>query len=164
MTSNRCNNCDEQRHVHEIIGITETNVGCCEGHNHRIATVSGEAIEDRGSHVHEVTFRTDFADGHFHEFSGTSEPATYVGEGKHVHYVNAETDCADGHSHRFQLASLIEEPTTFEDDEDEDECDSCRCGRNTDCDCDCDCDCGCGCGCNNNTRSNDCDCGCGCNR
>ncbi len=140
MTSNRCNNCDEQRHVHEIIGITETNVGCCEGHNHRIATVSGEAIEDGCSHVHEVTFRTDFADDHYHEFCGTSEPAIYVGEGKHVHYVNDETDCTGGHSHRFQLASLIEEPTEFE--EDEDECESCQCGRSRgDDDCD-SCQCG----------------------
>ncbi|HIU09936.1 MAG TPA: YmaF family protein, partial [Candidatus Avidehalobacter gallistercoris] len=132
---NRCNNCNEQQHVHEIIGITETIVNGCEGHNHRIATVSGEAIETCNNHVHEVIFRTDFADGHYHEFCGTSEPAVYVGEGKHVHYVNAETDCADGHTHYFQLASLIDEPTTSEDD-------------SNDCDCDCCCGCNCGCGCN----------------
>ena len=73
MTINRCNNCNEQQHVHEIIGITETIVNGCEGHNHRIATVSGEAIETCNNHVHEVIFRTDFADGHYHEFCGTSE-------------------------------------------------------------------------------------------
>ena len=44
MTINRCNNCNEQQHVHEIIGITETIVNGCEGHNHRIAT-GGNGLE-----------------------------------------------------------------------------------------------------------------------
>ncbi|MBQ7757871.1 YmaF family protein [Anaerotignum sp.] len=105
----------EQRHVHEITGSTavfnERNEEC---HNHRFATVSGESIRYGNSHVHEIKFRTDFADGHFHEFRGTSGPAIEVGNGKHVHFASACTEEEDGHRHRFQVASLIESPLDFE--------------------------------------------------
>lgn len=107
--------CREQRHVHEITGSTAIlDERCSEAHNHRFATVSGEAIRRGSSHVHEIKFRTDFADGHFHEFCGISGPAVEVGNGKHVHYANACTEEADGHKHRFQAASLIESPLDFE--------------------------------------------------
>ena len=109
-----CNkNCDTQNHVHEILGSTdfETNNGDC--HNHRFATVSGEAIETCKSHIHEVTFRTDFADGHYHEFCGKTGEATDVGGGKHVHYLKDVTGTEDGHKHKFQVATLIDSPTDF---------------------------------------------------
>ena len=77
----------------------------CEGlYNHRFATVSDEAIPYMGSHVHNIKFRTDSYDGHYHEFCGTSSAAIPVGGGK------AYTTSADGHVHEFQVASLIDNP------------------------------------------------------
>jgi hypothetical protein len=106
--------CEPQRHVHEFIGSTAVKQECDECHNHRFATVSGEAIPIGKSHVHEVKFRTDFSDGHFHEFCGKSSPAIDVGGGKHVHFAKAFTDEEDGHRHQFQAASLIDSPLDFE--------------------------------------------------
>lgn len=106
--------CNKQRHVHEVTGITDYKNECGECHNHRFATVSGEAISVGCSHVHEIKFRTDFADEHYHEFCGKSGPAVDVGGGKHVHYAKACTQPEDGHKHEFQVASLIESPTEFE--------------------------------------------------
>ena len=79
-------------------------------HNHRIAAVSGKAIPFMDSHVHNITFRTDSYDGHYHEFCGTSSPAIPVGDGRHVHFAKAYTSYADGHAHEFRLASLINDP------------------------------------------------------
>ena len=107
---------NSQRHVHEITGSTAIFNEEEECHNHRFATISGEAIRCGDSHVHEVKFRTDFADGHFHEFCSTSSPAIEVGNGKHVHFASACTEEEDGHRHRFQVASLIESPLDFECD------------------------------------------------
>lgn len=112
--NSNCNN--SQRHVHEITGSTATVNECRECHNHRFCMVSGEAIRKGNSHVHEVKFRTDFSDGHFHEFCGTSSPAIDVGGGKHVHFAKAFTDMQDGHRHQFQVASLIDSPTDIECD------------------------------------------------
>lgn len=111
---NYSNNCHTQRHVHEIIGSTETITECNDCHNHRFCTVSDEAIQVMGNdHVHEIKYRTDFADGHYHEFCGNSSCAVEVGGGKHVHYATACTEDADGHVHRFQVASLIDSPTDY---------------------------------------------------
>ena len=99
--------CKNQKHVHEITGSTATVGNCRDCHNHRFCAVSGEAIR-------EGKFRTDFADGHFHEFCGKSSCAIEVGGGKHVHFVKAFTDFEDGHKHEFQVASLIESPLDFE--------------------------------------------------
>lgn len=107
---------DEQTHVHEITGSTAIFSECDDCHNHRFATVSGEAIRSGCSHVHEISFRTDFADGHYHEFCGTSSEAIDVGNGKHVHYAQAFTEMEDGHRHKFQVASLIDSPLEFECD------------------------------------------------
>lgn len=109
--NNQNHNCPKQKHVHEIVGSTAVLDECCECHNHRFATVSGEAIPAGDSHIHEITFRTDFSDGHFHEFCGKSSPAIDVGGGKHVHFAKAFTEEADGHKHAFQAASLIDSPT-----------------------------------------------------
>lgn len=119
MSNRNCNcnsncNCKKQKHVHEVIGSTATVSECSECHNHRFATVSDEAIETCGSHVHEVTIRTDFSDGHFHEFCGKTGVAVDVGNGKHVHYLCGETETADGHTHKFQGTAVIESPTDFE--------------------------------------------------
>ena len=105
---------DKQHHVHEITGSTAVFHEGCECHNHRFVAVSGEAMRYGDSHVHEVKFRTDFADGHYHEFCGTSSPAIDVGNGKHVHFASAYTQEEDGHRHRFQVASLIESPLDFQ--------------------------------------------------
>lgn len=107
--------CKQQKHVHEITGITQVFHECKDCHNHRFATVSGEAIPIPGKadHYHEVKFHTDFADGHFHQFSGKSSGAIDVGGGKHVHFAKAFTSMEDGHKHEFQVASLIEAPTEF---------------------------------------------------
>lgn len=111
--NDQCRN-NEQRHVHEISGITKIVGECGECHNHRFATVSGEAMRMGNSHVHEVKFCTDFADGHYHEFCGKSSPAIEVGSGKHIHFADAFTDESDGHRHRFQVAAMIESPTDCE--------------------------------------------------
>lgn len=112
----RCRDDERQRHVHEIIGSTAVYGEGCGCHNHRFATVSGEAIPYGDNHVHEVKFRTDFADGHYHEFYDMSSPAIGVGNGKHVHFASARTEEEDGHTHRFQVASLIDSPLDFECD------------------------------------------------
>lgn len=107
------NNCNDQKHVHEFIGSTAIVSECGDCHNHRFCTVSDEAIRMGNSHVHEVKFRTDFSDGHFHEFCDKSGPAIEVGGGKHVHFAKAVTEEEDGHKHKFQAASLIDSPTDF---------------------------------------------------
>lgn len=106
------NNCDRpvEQHVHEVLGSTVVAERCDE-HNHRFTTVSGEAVPYQGSHVHNIKFRTDSYDGHWHEFEGQSSIAIPVGGGRHVHFANARTTCADGHSHEFRVASLINDPT-----------------------------------------------------
>lgn len=60
--------------------------------------------------MHEVCFRTDFYEGHFHEFKGRSGGAIDVGDGRHVHFAEAQTTQEDGHRHRFRAASLIQDP------------------------------------------------------
>lgn len=109
-----CQN-NEQKHVHEITGSTRIQEDCEGCHNHRFNTVSGEAIQIPGKddHYHEITFRTDTADGHYHEFCGRSSGAIDVGGGKHVHFAKACTTAEDGHKHEFQVASLIDAPTEF---------------------------------------------------
>lgn len=107
--------CEMQKHVHEITGSTRIFQECDGCHNHRFCTVSGEAISIPGKkdHFHEVKLRTDFADGHFHEICGKSSGAIEVGNGKHVHFLKDFTEEADGHKHEFQAASLIDSPIDF---------------------------------------------------
>ena len=76
--------CPPKQHNHEVLGSVRIS-GCCDNaHNHRFATVSGDAIPCDGSHVHEIKFTTDSCNGHDHEFCGTSGPAIEVGCGRHV--------------------------------------------------------------------------------
>lgn len=109
LTETGCPSHPEQ-HVHEIVGSTFIAERCEDAHNHRFATVSGEAIPYRGSHVHRITFRTDSFDGHFHEFTGTSSPAIPVADGRHIHFAKAATTEADGHTHEFRVGTLIDDP------------------------------------------------------
>ncbi len=116
-TMNRCSSCSrcqsdwEQKHVHEVVGSVRIAERGEDAHNHRFATVSGEAIRvGCGDHVHDVQFHTDFYEDHFHEFCGRSGGAIDVGGGRHVHFVEAQTEVEDGHFHRFRVAALIENP------------------------------------------------------
>ncbi len=102
--------CPKEQHVHEIVGSTFIAERCEDAHNHRFATVSDEAIPYKGSHVHNVKFRTDSYDGHYHEFSGQSSVAIPIDGDKHVHYANACTSSDDGHSHEFKLVSMLNNP------------------------------------------------------
>lgn len=103
------NNYRRQFHVHEVQGsvmLAEPQ----DPHNHRFATVSGEAIRIPGcDHVHDVYLRTDFYDGHYHEFYGRSSGAIWVGD-RHVHFLEAATSENDGHYHEFRVATLIDDP------------------------------------------------------
>ena len=90
MNENNSCNC-RLEHVHEIVGSTFIAEYCKDPHNHRFATVSDEAIPYMGSHVHNIKFRTDSYDGHYHEFCGTSSAAIPVGGGKHIHFAKAHT-------------------------------------------------------------------------
>ena len=110
---NNCCNREREQHVHEILGSTLIAERCEDPHNHRFATVSGEAIRSGNSHVHKIKFRTDSYDGHFHEFEGTSDPAIFVGDGKHIHFASAFTRESDGHKHEFKVASLIDTPIEY---------------------------------------------------
>lgn len=102
--------CQREQHVHEILGSSLIAERCEDPHNHRFATVSGEAVPYMGSHVHNVKFRTDSYDGHYHEFCGTSSPAIWVGDGRHIHFAKANTTSSDGHVHTFRVATLIDNP------------------------------------------------------
>lgn len=103
-------NSPEQRHVHEVLGSVMIAEPQEDPHNHRFATVSGEAIQMGNSHVHEVEFRTDFYEDHFHTFRGNSGIAIEVGDGRHVHFVHSQTTIIDGHRHEFRVATLINNP------------------------------------------------------
>lgn len=101
----------QQRHVHEVLGSVMIAEREEDAHNHRFATVSGEAISiGNGNHVHDIRFRTDFYEDHYHEFTGRTGGAIDVGDGRHVHLVKSQTTVEDGHFHRFRVAVLIEDP------------------------------------------------------
>ena len=101
--------CNVELHLHEVQGSVR--VDGAEAHNHRLATVSCEPIEiGNGNHVHQVTFRTDTYEGHYHEFSGRTDRAVRVGDG-HVHFLNGTTSEAAHHRHTFKLVTHIEDPT-----------------------------------------------------
>lgn len=109
--SNNSRPCEPKQHNHEVLGSTRISGYCEKAHNHRFATVSGDAIPCDGSHVHEVKFTTDSCDGHHHEFCGKTEPAINVGHGHHVHVLKDCTSYDAGHKHEFIVATLIENPT-----------------------------------------------------
>lgn len=103
-----CHN--EQKHVHEVQGSVKIAEEEEDPHNHRFCTVTEEAIPIGGEdHVHEVCFRTDFFEEHFHEFKGRTGPAIMVGD-RHVHFLESVTTENDGHRHAFEFATLINDP------------------------------------------------------
>jgi hypothetical protein len=107
---NRCQ-WDEQTHVHEVQGSVQIAEPEEDPHNHRFATVTGEAIPcGNNNHVHDIAFRTDFYEDHFHTFCGRTCPAIFVGGGRHVHFLQDTTSFVDGHEHEFRVATLIEDP------------------------------------------------------
>ena len=96
--------------MHEVQGSVQIAERQEDPHNHRFASVSGEAIPiGMSDHVHEVIFRTDFYEEHFHQFCGKTSGAIMVGD-RHVHFLESVTTENDGHMHEFRLASLIEDP------------------------------------------------------
>ena len=101
---------EPQRHVHELLGSLEIAEPQEDPHNHRFATVTEEAIPfGMNDHVHEVRFRTDFYEDHFHEFCGTTSGAIQVGD-RHVHFLTGVTTISDGHQHEFRAATMILNP------------------------------------------------------
>lgn len=101
---------EQQRHVHEVHGSVKIAEPLEDPHNHRFATVSGEAIPvGCDDHVHKVNFRTDFYEDHFHEFQGKTCGAIKVGD-RHVHFLESVTTEVDGHEHEFRLSTFIEDP------------------------------------------------------
>jgi hypothetical protein len=115
---------NDLEHVHEILGSVEIAERISDPHNHRFATVSGEAIRERDRcndhewdqnvndipfHVHEVKFRTDNYEDHYHEFRGKTGGPIRTGD-RHVHFLESTTFEADGHVHDFRVTSLIENP------------------------------------------------------
>jgi hypothetical protein len=100
-----------QLHVHEIGGSVKAAKRMSDPHNHRFAAVSAEARSTSGGdHVHDVQFRTDNYENHYHEFYGTTGGAIKTG-GRHVHFLKSVTSVSEGHFHVFELATLIEDPT-----------------------------------------------------
>ncbi len=98
-------------HVHEIQGSVKTAKRASDPHNHRFAAVSEEARSiGAGEHVHDVQFRTDSYENHYHEFCGTVGGAIKT-EGRHVHFLKSVTSVSDGHFHVFELTTLIEDPS-----------------------------------------------------
>jgi len=104
-----CND-KRQTHVHEVQGSVEIAEREEDPHNHRFATVSGEAIPAGKNHFHEVKFRTDFYENHFHEFCGKTSLAIPVGGDRHVHFLESVTEVSDGHFHEFRVSTMIEDP------------------------------------------------------
>lgn len=106
---------ENQRHVHEVQGSVEIAEAEEDPHNHRFATVTGQAIPiGKGDHIHEVKFRTDFYEDHFHEFSGKTGGMIKVGD-RHVHFLESVTTVNDGHRHKFRLSTFIDNPIGEED-------------------------------------------------
>jgi len=102
----------EQRHVHEVLGSVMIAEPEEDPHNHRFATVTGQAIltNNGRDHYHEVDFRTDFYEEHFHRFHGRTSGAVGVGD-RHVHFIDdAVTTFNDGHRHEFRLATMLDDP------------------------------------------------------
>ena len=112
---NRSTNCPscEETHLHEVQGSVRIAEIGSDAHNHRFATISGRAIPARTrDHVHEVFFRTDSYEGHFHEFSGRTTGA-YPICGGHVHYLANTTSSCDGHTHTFRVITHIDSPIEY---------------------------------------------------
>ncbi len=99
-----------QLHVHEVLGSVEIAEPQTDPHNHRFATVSGEARPlGNNDHYHDVRFRTDFYEDHFHEGWGRTGGSIQTGD-RHVHFLESMTTQNDGHMHRYRVATMIDDP------------------------------------------------------
>ncbi len=99
-----------QEHVHEVQGSVEIAERGTDPHNHRFATVTGEAKPcGKHDHFHEIKFRTDFYENHYHEFCGRTGGAIKVGD-RHVHFLESVTEVSDNHQHDFRLSTFINDP------------------------------------------------------
>jgi hypothetical protein len=102
--------CPTQRHVHEVQGSVDL-APEANPHSHRFATVSGQAkCFGCHDHYHDIFFRTDFVNEHFHEFCGRTGGAIRVGD-RHVHFVESCTTMDREHRHKFRLSTLMEDLT-----------------------------------------------------
>ncbi len=98
-----------QVHVHEVQGSVE--IAGREPHSHRFATVTSEARPLANSnHYHDLRFRTDFYEDHYHEGWGRTGGAVQVGD-RHVHFLESVTTQNDGHVHRYRVGTMFEDPT-----------------------------------------------------
>jgi len=110
MAESRQYDCPRQTHDHEVQGSVRLAETRCDLHNHRFATVTSPAIPyGPDDHVHEVAFRTDFYEDHYHEFCGMTGVAIPTGD-RHVHFLESMTTTSEGHCHEFRVATLIEDP------------------------------------------------------
>lgn len=99
-----------KKHVHEVQGSIEIAGREDDPHNHRFASVSGEAIRcANGNHFHAVKFRTDFYENHFHEFCVETGGTIYVGD-RYVNFLKSATTVNDNHQHKFRLGTFINDP------------------------------------------------------
>lgn len=99
-----------QSHVHEVQGSVEIAEPQTDPHNHRFATVSGEARPlGNNDHYHDIRFRTDNYEDHFHEGWGRTGGSIQTGD-RHVHYLESMTTQNDGHMHRYRIATMIDDP------------------------------------------------------
>lgn len=117
----KCNNCDicnEDEnmfiHVHEYESSVKLAEEEDDRHNHRVAGVTGPAIQiDNGAnHVHRINNdNTDFFD-HFHKLCVTTGPAIPISgaPGKHIHLVFGNTTVVDDHFHMFLFTTQINAP------------------------------------------------------
>jgi hypothetical protein len=98
----------DQSHVHEVLGSTDFAGPEDRNHNHRFATVTGEAIPvGNGRHVHDYWSNTDTVEEHHHIIKGRTGPDIRLPNGNHIHYEKSETTLNEGHRHDFEFASLI---------------------------------------------------------
>jgi hypothetical protein len=107
------NNCDEQTHVHEVLGSVRLAELREDPHNHRFAGVTEEVCFVPGGHIHKLFTKTDFYEDHFHPIrveTGLQVPVGCGEDRRHVHFIDSETECEDGHLHEFIAATLIDNP------------------------------------------------------
>ena len=96
-------------HTHEVLGSVEIAERVEDPHNHRWATISGQAIPcGVNDHFHEVRTRTDFYEDHFHEICVKTGGMIWVGD-RHVHFLMGTTTVAENHQHDFRGATMIDD-------------------------------------------------------
>nr|MDD6335347.1 YmaF family protein [bacterium] len=94
-------------HVHELQGSVKIAERASDPHNHRFATMTGEARPlGPNNHFHDVQFVTDTYEDHEHAFVGRTSGAIMVGD-RHVHFLSDDTAPADGHTHEFRAATFM---------------------------------------------------------